>query len=85
VTSSGVDTDTAKFLAKTQNGLGYTIVADKDIEIKSIQLSGTDMLLGDPIPVAADTRRTRAAKHPDFNVMVISVLSTNTIIKLEVF
>lgn len=82
---NGTDTDSKKFLNKGSDGSGYNIVADKAIEIISVKYSDTELYLGDPIQIAADTRRVRALKHPNFSSMTIRILTINTIVQLEVF
>ncbi len=85
VVGTGTETDAIKFLDKGQSGTGYSIVANKNITIVSIKRGVDDVLKGDPIQVAADTRRTRAAKQASFTTMTINVLSAATEIQLEVF
>lgn len=85
VVTSGTETDSVKFLNKGQSGTGYSIVADQDIELVALSHGGTTMLVGDPIQIAINIRRTRAVKQPNFTQMVIRVLTANTTIQLEVF
>lgn len=85
VAASGTESDSEKYLNKGFSGHGYTIVADQDIEITDVSNGGVTVHKGDPIQVSANTRRTRALKHPDFNTMKINVLTANTNIQLEVF
>lgn len=85
VSGSGTDTDSTKYLNKGSNGTGVVLVADQNIAIKNIQLGGTEKLIGDPIQIAANTRFTRMLKFPEFNAIVISVLTANTEIQLQVY
>ncbi len=85
VPASGTSTDSLKHLNKGSDGTGYNIIADADIVIKEINYGGTAKLIGDPIQVAANSRRVRALKHPVFTSMVIGILSPNTTVQLEVF
>lgn len=85
VVGSGTESDTDKYFNKGFSGHGYSIVADKDIEIVSMTNGAGNLHKGDPIPVVANVRRTRVLKHPNFVEMVINVLNSDTQIQLEVF
>lgn len=85
VSPSGVDTDGVKYLNKQSDGSGFSIVADQDVEIFSIQHGGTEKLIGDPIQVAINTRFTRAVKFPSVSVIGIRILTANTTVQLLVF
>lgn len=82
---SGVDTDSAKYLSKGSDGTGYSIVADQDFEITSVDLGGEEKLVGDPVPVAANVRRTRVLKQSPFTSITLRILVVNTKVQLEVF
>ena len=85
VVDSGTETDNAKFFDKGFQGTGYTIVANQDFEITSIKRGDVELLLGDAIPVAVSTRRTRIFKQPLFSIMVLRATVANTVFQLEVF
>ena len=85
IVDSGTESDEIKFLNKGDVATGYSIIADQDFEITAISNGGISMLKGDPIPVAANTRRSRFTKQPRFTQIKINILTADTIVQLEVF
>jgi len=85
IVDSGTETDATKFLNKGLPGTGYSIIADQDFEIIGLSNGGIELLKGDPIQVAINTRRTRVLKQPTFTQLTIRILTASTTVQLEVF